>query len=571
MRWRPHPHRVLPRLSRRALGGLLAGGSILSSRPSIEILGLASEFIDLAITTVLLYQLSVRGPVLGLHIAWVLVGYLSYAYTADLYPASFGAIVEARGFRLLTAVFTVFYGITFSRAMDVVPDEGVFGYAPAALGGLLASVVLSVILGMLAFSGYIIVVRNERLVSGESAHFELMERLSVDPQRKHLDRVEMLEGPFGRLYVAVAELTVGSFYLVQCVIVGVAVAAVNAFYPIPEILFLVGVLGSYTSLPEHLPRFVPSDVGRDIEFTIADQAADTFKNTKGMVVVVLCGFGLTMSGLVFVAGLGILTRTVNALATVSLSPASLGGLPLGELAQLVLTLTFVTTLGLLLPVYGIFGFVYWVQQLKRLPPYVALWEACWQESNQLPSVSIVGRPPGLFLQGDGALLLTGLLFVTPDETLPSFGVRLGWCLAWVVVVASIVFAIRAVSERDPQPLRGESRAIFIALWTQLASVFLIGVFLGEFRITVYVAIVCWIGLLLGGILYFPEVDVIAERSDGAGRYLHLLYTTGLFGILLVGAERIVTVPAVVYAGLALLGIVWLYMLRMEQRLESTHA
>lgn len=116
--------------SRRATATVLAGLSVLVSRPSLNLLAELDELLDIVTTGFLLYQLVGSEPLVGLYVAWVFIGCVVCPYTPELYLGQFGEIVNAWGFRVITALVTVYVGVVFSRNMDMVPTAGAFALMP---------------------------------------------------------------------------------------------------------------------------------------------------------------------------------------------------------------------------------------------------------------------------------------------------------------------------------------------------------------------------------------------------------------------------------------------------------
>lgn len=116
--------------SRRATATVLAGLSVLVSRPSLNLLAELDELLDIVTTGFLLYQLVGSEPLVGLYVAWVFIGYVVCPYTPELCLGQFGEIVNAWGFRVITALVTVYVGVVFSRNMDMVPTAGAFALMP---------------------------------------------------------------------------------------------------------------------------------------------------------------------------------------------------------------------------------------------------------------------------------------------------------------------------------------------------------------------------------------------------------------------------------------------------------
>ncbi|TYL36082.1 hypothetical protein CV102_24405 [Natronococcus pandeyae] len=561
------PIKEMRRLSRRAVAGLLASGSVLASRPMADLLAIASDLFDISVSLFFVYETLGGGNVLAsIVLTFVLFGYLVYAYTPDLYSKQFGDIVEARSFRALTAVITLYFCLVFGRITGFVPDVGPFVYLPEMVGAVLAAVLVGFLISTIVFSGYILLIRGERVLSKSGEPFETYDAFFIQPLQENLEKIETLPNRRRNLVIAINESAAGGLYVVSAAFLGVALALVGLLSPIPEVIVVGAVLGSYFPLGGRLSGALPDRVDSDIEFRIADNVTDAFQNFKGCVLVLFCILGIGFSGIFLVGGISILSVAGRAFVELCTgiigTPGAVDELALSELGVIAARLWFMIGIVTSLITYSLYSLLYWFRQLQRLPAYVTFWEAYWQSESSSPPTPSVTRPPGLFLPGNALLLgLGAVVWLAPD--LDTWTLWVGWGVVWPVLIGIVLWSARADSCRSSQSLRGEGRDVLVALGLQVTSFGIVVVATGGSP-----GAEMWLGalLVLVGIAYFPEIFVYTQRQQGAATYLAWLYIVGLSAVVLFAIESVASVPLIVYFVVAGL----LLMLLLVKIIESSH-
>lgn len=555
------------RLSRRVVAGLLAGGSVLASRPAADLLATASDLFDLGISLFFVYQaLNGGGALAGTVLTYVLFGYLVYAYTPKLYLGQFGDIIEAQGFRALTAVTTLYFCFLFSWAAGFVPDVGPFVYLPETAGSVLVAAIVGILVSTAIFSGYILLIRGEQLLSGSGEAFETYDAFVIQPLQEDLKKIETLPQRRRNLVVAINKSGVGGLYVMPAVFLGMALGGVSLLSPIPEVIVVGAVLGSYLPLGGRLIEGLPDRDGSDIEFRIANNVTDAFQNSKGMVLVLFCILGIGVSGIALIGSSSLLIvvgrNLIGMWTGIGATPGVMGELSPSVLRVITARQWFMIGLVTSLMTYSLYGLLYWFRQLQRLPAYVIFWETYWQgESSSSPTPSVT-RPPGLFLPGNALLLGLGAVIRAPDPV--SLALMVGWGVVWPVLVGIVVWSVCAAYRRSPQSTAGEGRDILVAFGLQVASIGIVVIAIGS-----SISAKVWLNLLLVlvGVSYCPEVFVYAERRQGAAIYLKWLYIAGLCAVALFVVGSLWTVPFVFY--LTVVGL--LLTLLLVTIIEHSHA
>lgn len=536
------------RLSRRAVAGLFAAGSVLTSRPAADVLATASDLSDIGVGLFFVYRMLGGGNALAsIVLTYVLFGYLVYAYTPELYPGLFGDVVEARGFRALTAITTLYFGFLFGQTTGLVMDVGPFRRLPDT-GDTLVAITVGIPVSVLVFYSYFRLLRGQRVSDRASHLYETRDAMSPEPLEDDLEKVEQLPERRRRVVLGLMEISAPGLYAAPAVFLGVTLPIVAILSPFPEGLVAVAVLGSYVPLGGRLTARLPRRSDGDIEFRIADTVVDTFRNLKGMILAMVCVQGMGFSGVILVtAGTGIVALGTENVATPSTFWILTNGVLLARRwFEIGLVISLLT--------YGLYGVLYWFRQLQRLPAYATFWEAYWYGESRSAAVPSVTRPPGLFLPGTALLLgVVAVRWLAPDGE--PLSVLVGWGVVLPVLVGLVVWSVLAGSRRPPQPRRGEGRAVLIAYGIQFV---VMGVALS-------VSIEVWLGLLLFfvGITYVPEINAYSDHRRPAAGYLKALYMAGICVVLVFPVRSFASVPRTVYLLIAGVWLVYLVLIAIS--------
>jgi hypothetical protein len=534
----------LPRpvgLSRRANLVLLAGASILSSRPFLDLLAAVGDRLAIAITSFLLYEFFSGGSLVGHYVGWGFFGYFIYAYISELYLSRYSGIVDARGFRVITAGLTVYIGIALSRMMDTVPNAGIFALFPSHIVGQGLSLFTGAAIGSLLFTGYILVWRGERMLTENSIHFQLVKKWFVDSE-EFSRRLNSLPHPLQIIYIGIAELTTGLLYVAPCLLLGTTLSAMNFFSPVLEILVVVATIGSHIPGSRRLTALLPALPSNDIEFQISDKIANTLQNHKGFLTGLFSVLGLWGCGVLFfftlillISGTGVVSPVINLGYTYSFYELVLLWVIIGYL--------------LIGPLCALYGLLYWIQQIKRLPSYATYWMAYWRGEEQTVPDTTVRRPPGLFIPASALLLLKSwFIWSGPNPDRPvvifSFG------LIWPVLAGVIAWSMSSSFSDKPQSLVHEGRDVATALILQWWSLGILGT-VGLVRSGVEISFgtrakqLLLFAFLIAGVTYLPEAFIYAERQKGIRSFIHVFSTGALIAVFLTILSTIVAIPPIV--------------------------
>lgn len=553
--------------SRRTAAGLLSGASILSSRAAGDLLSTAVELLDVGIAALTVYQTAVGGGLLGDQLSWLFAGYLVYAYTPELYSDFFGDVVEERGFRAITATVAVYYGVVWGSAIGVLPDRWLFGIVQRGGLGPLLPTIAGLVGGLLAFGSYVHVIRNERFTDPDGELFGLFEAFSPNAQQVRYEQIETLSRPARSFVDVVTESTGSIFLLLPATLLGVVLAAVTGFSPLPELLVLLGVVLGSPSVGGRLPARWPSESTADVELRSAEGVTRAFRNSKGLILTFWCFLGLAACAMTFFVGAGVVAGTVGRTFALGGALVDSGGLPLSAVPTALTYVWLVVAITMTPLVYGVYGLVYWLRQLKRLAPYAEFWEQYWRGVSRERSPPSTTRPSGLFLQGDALLVLYGVFLWLPLDTMPTL-VLAGCCLVWSVVVALVARSLLAAARDESQPLDNEGRDVTVAVVLQLLSIVVLGSAVGvEAR---YVATFGIGVVVLVAVTYLPDVTLYAERRVGVVSYLGVVYVGFIAGLLLLAGEVFATVPTAIYAFFAICFAVWAPVTYLFEKAESLH-
>lgn len=540
----PWPIEQIRRLSRRAVAGLLGGVSVLVSRPAINLLTAISEQIEFGFTLFFLYLSVAGGGLVGHYVSWLFVGYFVYAYLPELYLGFYGKIVEDRIFRVLSTVATVSFAILLSRTLGIVPDEAAFTLLPGGPTSPLEVIVFGGLASVFAFSGYVHIVRSERRYDEGSQHAKVVEEFGInsDPEAS-AQQIRTLPDWSRRVVIIVNELISGAIYVLPCFFLGLVLAVMSLFSPIPEGLVVVGVLVSYSPIGDQLP----DQASTDIEFQIIDDVTDSLQNHKGVALALFCCCGLGTAGVSIFLSMGVIVSAAGLILS-DLMAVTWSGLSLTEVGRILAYVWIGGGIIISLSLYGLYGLVYWFLQLKRLPVYVEFWDQYYRGEVEKAPQSSVRRPPGLFLPAVALLTgIAGLAWLLWNDILWPGIISYG--LAWPAIGGIAVWSGRAVYVGNPQSLDAEGRDVTIALILQIISFFVFGSMLARFagtRLSVGFMILPLVVLIIGGFGYFPDVYRYSVQQKGVLSYLLVIYLGGLGILLLLFLETMTSVPVSMY-------------------------
>lgn len=545
--------RVRSVLSRRAVASALAAASLVGSRGLASLLSALGDTVDVTVVGVLFYQSVLDSGVVGQQLSWVLLGFLVYAYGPSN-VSFYGPVADDRGFATLTAVLVTYFGLGFGLYGGFIRPAVVFGLVPTGQQAPFSMLLWGLFGGVVSYLLYFRVVVEEPVVAPESDLFEIFDSFTVEDQTRLFDRIEALPGPLRvpvRMTSAVGFVAV---FVLFDLLVGLGLAISNQFYPVPELLVVGGLVA--TAVVSRTGLSLPYGEAFDLELQSLRRVTGAFENLKGSILAMYSIAGLLTAGLVFLFGIAIAGVVAQqAAAIVDVLPAE----PVGVAGLL----WFFVGLVSIVLLYALFGLLYWLRQLQRLPPYVRYWEQRWLTGPPDPLRTSVSRPPGLF--GPGNLILVtvaALLRLSPGGGFPT-AVVAGFGVAWPALVAFVGWSAHRGWAGTPQPLLGEGRDVVVALLAQFGTVVLLGSVSADLPPDL-VASLPVIPALVILLYYLPDVFIHAERREGRRSYLDAVYVTAVFGVSAYGFERLVGLPAILYVvgvGLAVLLVVYNYLER----------
>jgi hypothetical protein len=256
---------------------------------------------------------------------------------------------------------------------------------------------------------------------------------------------------------------------VICLLVGFAAVLINMFYPIPEAVFLVGLVASRvrtdTELNKaHVPQY-------EMDLRLLDAISAAFQNLKGVYMLVFSVLGMTISAAVFFVGLGLVTTL--------LQPGNIVGvLSANQVWLTVLIVVIYVMFPLSWLMMGVYSLVHWVRQLERIEPYARQWDDTDGDrvTNDVDEEELVTRPPGLLLPADLPLVGVIMALVISSVTEPGvvFGGILAGCMSVAVLVMGWGFIWTRRHRHDPQSLTHESRNLLVTVLLQFSVFMMLG-------------------------------------------------------------------------------------------------
>lgn len=518
----------------------------------------------LSISGLLGYQFLFGSPVLGLQLSVVLFGAAFYVFLPTLLPDRFEPWRRDPGLRALLSAYAGFVMVVFGIGIGTFPTSAAFGLLSSEISKSLEPFLAVFLLVIALTSLYISLVRDESTIGDDSEVYELGIKLAAEPEKDDLDdRLEALPLHARLLVVFVFNITIGVVLVPLALVTGMLGAGLNALYPIPELLLLALLVLTVTG-PAAGANWRPGWI--DISQRAIDGATDASRNLAGIILTIFCMIGLMLTGMVFSLGLFGIMPTVAETLSVDIF-LSLLDLPAREAGRVIVVVWLVLGLPALLLAYGVFGFVFWFQQLRRLPQYVLYWEDYWKDGLvSAPTVSKT-KPVGLvlpliLLMAPFAIL--GIFNVPESENVVSVGTIL-FDVVWPVVVILAGWSIVKGIRREPNSVRREGRAVIFGLLVQLYGSFL---FLAPFANVAY-DLTLWIliGLIVSWAYFLPEVNFLTERIQSSYRHLGHVYLFSALGMVLVLWEYIGAAPVWMWGFAAVAWALAFYLTHLDLRMD----
>lgn len=404
-----------------------------------------------------------------MQLSWVFLGYLVYALVPKVYPEELSSLASAPGFRILTAVLTVYFGLAVTVGLSLSPPQVALGLLTEGL--LLGNLWKGIILGALLYSGYLGIIRGDHLYDEESTVFQaykVFDMISAErlaEERATIRAIQKLDSSTRRLVLVLYELISGVVFLPVCLGIGIALGLVNTYYPIPEMLFVVGVV--LNTLPG--TRF--TQFGTDLESRVVTNVVDSTRNWKGILMILASALGLgfslsVMLGSVDVAA-GVQTRS-------DAVPASLFfGTGKQHYPSIVSAVQFGASVAVVLTpfIYGLVGLLYWSRQLSRTPAFAKYWEnKMYDLAQPRPLPSLATRPrSGLLLINVMLLTTSTYVWQSPADG-PSFVLQACFFIIWYVLLLALVRSVRSSFGGDPQDIDDDGDLVLLAILGQAITI-----------------------------------------------------------------------------------------------------
>lgn len=480
---------------------------------------------------------------MGYLLSWLLMAYLVYAYTPLLFPAEAEPVVRRSGFRALTCLLTLYFGVAIWGQFypPAILGEGPYTSMFENFYRLLFGILVGMVGGGLAYNGYVRVFQPGRTVF-------LIETTTSDLAPSFEDASGLdLELGLGLAYVLLTTVPL---------LAGAVILLLVAFYPLPEVALLLGVVAGPLVSRTDMTLTLPDIVARDTDVRFLDSLSGATRNSKGRGTLLTAVIGALISALVF-AFIGWFFVVLVGRGLPNLNSQRFLAFAVTKPVQAFLALGIL--LGILLAFLGMgaYSLLHWIRQFERIEPYARYWEATWIEDNPSAPTSGVARPPGLLLPAHTPLLVLGalgpLLPLLDGHPIARMAIFLCLLAGSIAVMGWGFWSLRRLSE--PQTLRHEDLDITMTLSLQVVVLALMASGMG--------ISVPWL-LLAGGILcllVFTKSDDVYQWAKQHDEYHRAI---GSIPVLFVGLILVLISESVLEAPLALqLVIVFLALLNLS--------
>lgn len=508
----------------------LAGASLLPAFPwrlLPELWGWLAGTLDVVAVGVIVSQSLVGSETLGLTLAWVLVGVLTYQYTPWLYPDNFKEVVSPVGVRALTALGTLYFGLLVWG--QVVPEVEVVPVSvPGANTGRvefgILYVVTSYLVWIVVFWVYFTRWYSEPLDAedsgliavGESFFWEHVKSYRYDDLP---DRWQWYGSLVSSLETVLETVFLPTFV---CVIVGLVAVVLNVFYPLPEAVLFTGLVAS---------RLLPEDTfstgetpHHEIDLRLLDSVSGVAQNPKGFFMLICALGGMTLSGVIFLLVSGVWIGVLTTITTTG----DIGGV-------VILPLFAVGMMTAAFLLMGIYSLVHWVRQLERIGPYARLWQAATDEASETPPVS---RPPGLLVPAHLPVVAWGAISVLPTVTSLQVAFGVAGSISTVAVI-TMSWALVWAWRHPPQPLTNESRDLLVTFLIQAGWFAVFFMIIDWETMQLQTELIPFIVLVLSILIscfYIPDVQKWASQQEGVRRLLDHVYSVLIVFIVILSVS-----------------------------------
>ena len=455
----------------------------------------------------------IDSPEIGVTLAWLLVGWLTYEYAHLLYPDEFEDVVNYRGFRLLTTVVTLYFGVvvwgsTTERAITVQ-------VVPHTFPAVMLAVVVGIVGGATLFGMYLWHWHPEPLYERQGDLTGLWQAFLPD---EHDSGVEKLPERWRSFYYWQESVTFSAFPVLLCVLIGAVAVILQLFYPLPEAAFVGGLVAvrvwPHADSTAGVPRY-------EVDSRLVDAISGATQNLKGFFMILISALGTLLSGFLFVT---LAVVFVTAMRDVN----GVDGWSLGIPVAVAFLLALVSM--------GVYSLLHWVRQLERIEPYARFW-AGENEVPETDDASIPTRPPGLlvptYLPLVGILVMGAVLQWTESSLLGAGVLVVCSILSLVVMGWGLVWTRR--HHDDPQSLRHESRDLLVTVLIPIVLVMSIAVVSsGITRLNHMRGLIGVVALVLLTVAYYvPEVYEWDTRQKGFRKLLSDGYFTLIILLMIV--------------------------------------
>jgi hypothetical protein len=511
-------------------------------------------------------NLGVDGGPVGVAAQMAFLLAVFYQFVPDVLPGAAGERArEERGFRAVTSASAGVFA--FPVVLLVTGTKGVLLPNGRAVTWYLFGATAVTVVGMTAY----LRASQEPPVSAPEgrARTVLADREWYDPAeaRADIEQVGRWPRPVGVAVMALSAVGIGAAHVTPAVLFGLAAAALNAVFPVLEVLVLVGLLarvsdgsaGGERSVVRRLP---------DVEAVFYDNLTAASRGMEGAAatIVVVLGVFAPVATLVVVLAAGGVDPSWAAsawpLAAEMVGRWAAGTVTAGTAGRYVAQAVVDTGEFLALPALTGYAAWYWYRILRRLPAMLA--DDAGTVAGLLPSgeetagSSLPARAPGLMVPAAALgvarrLEVVGSLSGVGSVYAPA-AARWGFALAWPPLVAAMLWTVRAAWRRDRQgrvqPPASDRRALVVAFpATLVGSLPMIVGFrqaVGQTALT---------GLFLAYMFHYEHIDGRArDVAGGAGTAARTLapvvglvaaWWLGLVGIAVVAAGGVYVVMVAV--------------------------
>ncbi|KAB1198597.1 MULTISPECIES: hypothetical protein [Haloferax] len=510
---------LLPRI-RKILAGsrveAFTAAALLPSIPAKLLDPLVAVGIDVAGPSAVgfvVYQSLIGNQDLGLALTWGLFGYLVYSHTEMLYPDSV-SVSDSRGFRILTAIFAVVFGLGSWGGLIPVAVPGVLQRTANEPTVVILLTLVFLVVGTVVFWYYLMFEYEGDLYDTSKGILNPYGGFFDFAEGNAEEMYNLTDDGLSR-YIRGGSVTALSIFpvFVAC-IVGIVGIALNLFYPLPEVFLFIGLIAQRLDIFTSFRNSRLKAPVFEVDLRLVDSISTAAKSIKGSIVILVSLLGSVLSGQVFLFSAGamilLLRRATRPVLSGSALDVSSVGLILG-LGSILVAICLM----------GVYSLIYWLRRLERTGAAVEYWEAKWTEGGNQKSQSSVACLDWLLIPAHLPFVAIAVLGRTMGNNVSPVVAALALVGTGVLSMVPMIWGLHRLRQKDRSQrewsIRTDTRDTLLTVLIQFGAL-VVWLPASTFGFDSFLYLLFFGGVLLTSLYYMPDGSRWASSRDGYWKF-----------------------------------------------------